>query len=173
MSTEQDMAIMSKALTNMKGFRAERKLQEATWVFLVNYLASKEEKAQLLKTFQNLDLNGDGQLSREELIIGYGKIMKEGDASELVDRIMSVVDKNNNGSIDYTGPLGREIWGEFTVGFLLEFVIATINKENLLSKQRLDIAFKMFDKVFLRNLEKIWEKLTGGVLGRQRKRQRR
>ncbi len=103
MNDNQDMAIMNKALTNMKCFRAERKLQEATWVFLVNYLASKEEKAQLLKTFQTLDLNGDGQLSKEELIIGYKKVMSEIDANELVDKIMTVVDKNNNGAIDYTG----------------------------------------------------------------------
>ena len=100
---EKYYPIMSKALDNMKNFRAERKLQEATWVFLVNYLASKEEKAQLLKTFQNLDLNGDGQLSREELIIGYTKIMNALDATEIVDKIMQAVDKNNNGAIDYTG----------------------------------------------------------------------
>lgn len=42
---------------------------------------------------------------------------------------MNAVDKNNSGSIDYT-----------------EWVMATINREQLLSKQRLDIAFKMFDK---------------------------
>jgi calcium-dependent protein kinase len=38
----------------------------------VNFLATKEEKTELLKTFQTLDLNGDGKLSREELIIGNG-----------------------------------------------------------------------------------------------------
>lgn len=42
---------------------------------------------------------------------------------------MNAVDKNNSGSIDYT-----------------EWVMATINREALLSKQRLDVAFKMFDK---------------------------
>lgn len=42
---------------------------------------------------------------------------------------MNAVDKNNSGSIDYT-----------------EWVMATINRESLLSKQRLDVAFKMFDK---------------------------
>lgn len=51
-------------------------------------------------------------------------------AMDEVDRIMKIVDKNNSGSIDYT-----------------EFVYATINKENLLSKQRLETAFKIFDKV--------------------------
>ena len=104
-NTEHDLTLMSKALGNMRSFRAERKLQEATWVFLVNYLASKEEKAQLLKIFQSLDLNGDGQLSREELITGYRKMMNEVEANEIVNKIMQTVYKNNNGAIDYTGIL--------------------------------------------------------------------
>lgn len=33
-------------------------------------MATKEEKYELLKTFQALDLNNDGKLSREELTIG-------------------------------------------------------------------------------------------------------
>jgi calcium-dependent protein kinase len=37
---------------------------------MVNYLATKEEKNELLKQFQSLDLNGDGKLSRQELIAG-------------------------------------------------------------------------------------------------------
>ena len=51
-------------------------------------------------------------------------------AAEEANRIMVLVDKNNSGSIDYT-----------------EFVVATMNRENMLSKQKLDTAFKMFDKV--------------------------
>jgi len=39
----------------------------------VNYFATHEERTQLLKTFQALDLNGDGQLSKEELIKGREK----------------------------------------------------------------------------------------------------
>ena len=50
--------------------QADRKLQQATWVFAVSLLATKEEKQELMNTFKILDLNGDGKLSREELIIG-------------------------------------------------------------------------------------------------------
>jgi calcium-dependent protein kinase len=38
-------------------------------------LATREEKNELMRTFQALDLNNDGMLSREELIIGYSKMM--------------------------------------------------------------------------------------------------
>lgn len=110
--------------------KAGRKLQDATWVFLVSYLASREEKSQLLTTFQLLDLNGDGKLSREELITGYQKILGLEHAEIEVEAILNAVDNNNSGAIDYT-----------------EFVMATVNRQKLLSKERLEAVFKMFDKV--------------------------
>jgi calcium-dependent protein kinase len=42
---------MTNALTNMKNFRSNSKLQEASYLFMLNYLTSKEEKNELLKTF--------------------------------------------------------------------------------------------------------------------------
>jgi len=127
--TTIDKPIAISALTNLKHFRADRKLQEATWVFLVSYLSTREEKSQLLSTFQALDLNGDGKLSREELITGYQKIMGLTNVEAEVEAIMKAVDNNNSGSIDYT-----------------EFVMATMNRQKLLSKERLEAVFKLFDK---------------------------
>jgi calcium-dependent protein kinase len=51
-------------------------------------MATREEKTELLKVFESLDLNHDGMLSREELVIGYSKIMPNDEAEEEVDRIM-------------------------------------------------------------------------------------
>lgn len=121
-------------------------MQQATWVFVVSLLASKEEKQDLMNTFKILDLNGDGKLSTEELIIGffkknkllkfifiisgYSKLMPKEEAIKEVDNIMKIVDTNNSGEIDYS-----------------EFVTACINRQKLLSKEKLEIVFKMFDKV--------------------------
>ena len=85
--------------------------------------------------------------------------MNDFQAEEEVDKIMKSVDKNNSGAIDYTGFL----WLSFALKFSTEFVISTINRENLLSKQRLEMAFKMFDKVkkiifFLKKSFKIQKK---------------
>lgn len=98
-------------------------------VLLVNLLTSEEEKEELLKTFQALDLNGDGQLSREELIKGFTEVLKVENPEKEVDEIMHQIDKNNNGTLDYS-----------------EFVIATINKDTLFTKKRLETLFKLFDK---------------------------
>jgi len=45
------MPNLIRSLNNMKTFRAGKKLQEATWMFIVNYLSSKDEKNELMKTF--------------------------------------------------------------------------------------------------------------------------
>lgn len=37
---------------------------------MVNTMATQAEKEELLNTFKSLDANGDGQLSRKELIDG-------------------------------------------------------------------------------------------------------
>ncbi len=72
------------------------------------------------------------------------------DPEEEVDHIMRMVDINNSGAIDYTGavfiPLNFKL-GNLMYFFIIEFVMATLNRSNLLSKQRLEAAFKMFDEV--------------------------
>ena len=50
-----------------------------------------------------MDLNGDGVLSKEELVKGYLKYLPENEAIEYVNDIMKQIDKNNNGEIDYMG----------------------------------------------------------------------
>jgi len=128
---EIDQPLAIENLKNLKNFRFESKLQEATWVFLVSYFSTKEEREQLLETFKALDLDHDGQLTREELKKGYIKIMGMSDelAEEEANKLMNTLDTNNSGSIDYS-----------------EFVNATISRNNLLKKERLEAAFKIFDR---------------------------
>ena len=51
------------------------------------------------------------------------------DAEKEVQRIMTEVDIDKSGTIDYN-----------------EFVLATINKQKLLNKEKLEATFRMFDK---------------------------
>lgn len=118
----------TKVLTNLKNFNAKFKLQKAIILFIISFFDLKEEKDELLKTFKALDLDHDGQLTTEELLIGYSKMMGEDDAKKEVDRIFQVIDVNNTGAIDFT-----------------EFLLATVNHKKLLSQERLTQVFKMFD----------------------------
>ena len=125
-----DPNIMMKNIQNLKTFRAEQKLQQATFAFIAIHLASKEEKKNLTETFKALDTNGDGTLSREEILEGYKQTMGEDEAEAEVNRIMAMVDLDKSGEIDYT-----------------EFVVATLDRKEMTSKDRLEEAFNMFDKV--------------------------
>lgn len=42
-------------------------LQHAVLVFIVNILTTNEEKIKLIEIFNNLDQDGDGQLTKEDL----------------------------------------------------------------------------------------------------------
>ena len=80
--------------------------------------------------------------------------MDKAKAQELVTHIMETCDTDKSGKIDYNG--------EFNIKslkycfFLWEFLMATLNKEKMLSKEKLDQAFKLFDEVF----HKFWGFLT-------------
>lgn len=128
---EIDKEATKSLLQQMKHFTAQHKLQQAALTYIVTQLTTKSEKAQLESVFLSLDKTGEGKLSTVELINGFKLVNGEGyPAEEEVMKIMEHVDMDNNGFIDYS-----------------EFVIATIDKSKLLSKERLIAAFKMFDTV--------------------------
>jgi len=60
--------------------------------------------------FSQLDVNGDGKLSKEEIIDGYEEAFGMPINEEEVDKMFREIDIDGNGTIDYT-----------------EFVMATMN----------------------------------------------
>jgi len=118
-----------KVLNNLKNFRSDYKFQKAVLLYIISFFDLKEEKDELLKTFKALDLDHDGQLTHDELMIGYSKLMGEEEAKKEVDRIFKTIDVNGTGAIDFT-----------------EFLLATVNHKKLLSQERMTQVFKMFDK---------------------------
>ena len=80
--------------------------------------------------FQQLDENGDGKLSKQEVLNGYEEVFGIPINEEEVDKMFNEIDMDGNGTIDYT-----------------EFVMATMNEKTVLTNDKLEQAFKMFDKV--------------------------
>jgi calcium-dependent protein kinase len=120
-----------KALTNMKKFHAERKLQQASLTYIVSHLMSKEDKNELINLFNSFDTNSDGVLTKQEIINGYKEMMSMSleSAEKEAERIFDEVDLDKNGTIDYN-----------------EFLIACTNRNKLLNKDKLEQTFKLFDK---------------------------
>mmetsp|Transcript_38780 Transcript_38780/g.44119 ORF Transcript_38780/g.44119 Transcript_38780/m.44119 type:complete len:494 (-) Transcript_38780:360-1841(-) len=127
--TTVDNKVAISGLNKLKSFRAEQKLQQATLTYIASQLASKDETEELKALFQSLDINGDGMLSRDEIKVGYGKLIGEEAAEEEVEKIFQTCDTDGSGTLDYT-----------------EFIVATLDKKAVLSKEKLESTFKMFDK---------------------------
>ena len=58
-------------MENLKTFRADRKLQQAVLAFISSQCLTSEDEKELKNTFAQFDKNGDGRLSKQELIDGY------------------------------------------------------------------------------------------------------
>ena len=115
---------------NLKTFRTERKLQKATLSYIISQLSTSKDREEMLELFKTLDKDGNGTLSKSELVAGFHRIYGNDieDLEEEVDKIMVNVDANRSGEIDYS-----------------EFVVATMNRQKLLSREKLEAAFKAFD----------------------------
>ena len=94
-------------------------MQQAAMTFIVSQLSNKQELLEIQRAFQAIDKNSDGKLTREELIEGYTKMYGEM-AEEEVDKIMKLADFDGNGEIEYS-----------------EWVVATMDKHNLLTDEKL------------------------------------
>ena len=88
-------------------------------------LLNSKELEELRVTFYQLDQDGDGRLSREELLTGYEKTAL---ALVNVDEVIRNCDTDKNGLIDYS-----------------EFLTATIDWQSKLTKSIVESAFKAFD----------------------------
>eukprot|EP00826_Nyctotherus_ovalis_P005621 TRINITY_DN11278_c0_g1_i10.p1 TRINITY_DN11278_c0_g1~~TRINITY_DN11278_c0_g1_i10.p1 ORF type:complete len:225 (-),score=35.72 TRINITY_DN11278_c0_g1_i10:378-1052(-) len=107
------------------------KLQQAAMMFITTQLMTRKEKDNLTAIFLSLDKNGDGTLTREELMEGYTRLYGSGERVRIeVESLMAVADVDNNGTIDYS-----------------EFLLAAGNKKKLVSNANVKQAFDLFDIV--------------------------
>jgi calcium-dependent protein kinase len=116
--------------------KTEQKLQQAAMTFIVCQLTTKEEQAELYKSFKAFDKNSDGKITIDELIEGYKEIYKHMSEEEIVaeaKRVFKMADTDGSGELDYS-----------------EWQVATINKLDILQENKLKGAFAMFDRVNLR-----------------------
>jgi len=120
---------INKIMGNFQSFSTNQKLQQAALAYIVHNLTKKEDLEEMRKAFVEFDTNGDGKLTKDELINGLLKVKTPTEAKAEVDRIMSMIDNDNNGYIEYE-----------------EFLSASLNKEKLLTDENLMQVFELFDK---------------------------
>ena len=122
-----DKVLAKNVLQNMKKFKKNKKFEKATISFIINQLVLKDERNDLERQFKEWDTNGDGVLSRDEIIQGYKKTYGKVDENE-IDNMINSIDLDGNGVIDYH-----------------EFLSCAMSKEKILRNENLEICFKAFD----------------------------
>nr|AAC13355.1 calcium-dependent protein kinase-b [Paramecium tetraurelia] len=117
-----------KAIKNLSSFFGKNKVRAALMQFITTNLMTNTEKEGLLNEFKKIDKDGNGQISKDELLQVYMKQYDEIKAKQMVDDIFEKVDINRSGFVDFT-----------------EFMMSASSEEKLLSKIKLQQAFNMFD----------------------------
>ena len=125
--------------SNLKKFSQKEKLQQACVSFLVHQLGATEQVNELRKIFLSLDKSKDGRLDYNEIIEGFKKLdskfLNELEIDNIED-IIKRIDTDGSGYVEYE-----------------EFLVATVNKNLILSENNLKVAFDYFDKNNSGNLD--------------------
>lgn len=119
---------MKIALNNLRQFNNQSRLKEAVQIFLASQIVSNEELKEIRKNFQMMDKDGNGKITKDELLQEYRKVMEFSKAEQTVDRIILQLDQDGDGNIDYT-----------------EFLVSCGKNLQKISQDNLLIAFNLFD----------------------------
>ncbi|XP_052202314.1 calcium-dependent protein kinase 29-like [Diospyros lotus] len=122
-STPLDSAVLMR----MKQFRAMNKLKKLALKVIAENLP-KEEIQGLRQVFENMDTDGSGTITYEELKTGLHTLGSKLSDAE-IKALMNAADIDNSGTIDY-----------------VEFITATMHQHRLDTEQNLLVAFRFFDK---------------------------
>lgn len=122
-----ELALLN-VLRNLKEFSNTLKLRDAIMSFMAAQIVNNKDFKEIRHIFSVIDKDGDGKIGREDLIKQLTSVMTHDAAESQVDKIINQVDGNMDGYIQYT-----------------EYLKASIDKNILLSRNNLYMAFSIFD----------------------------
>ncbi|XVF35910.1 hypothetical protein REPUB_Repub19eG0012400 [Reevesia pubescens] len=123
-----DKPIDSAVLIRLKQFRVMNKLKKLALKVIAESLSSEEEMKGLKQMFNNIDTDGSGTITLEELRNGLARLGSKLTETE-IKQLMDAADVDNSGTIDY-----------------IEFVTATMHRHGLEREDNIIKAFQFFDK---------------------------
>ena len=125
----KDENIIKKLLENLKKYKRNSVIQETALAYLVHNFPQMKDVVNSCKLFNQIDINGDGKISEEELYKGLSLKIKSSTLKDDVRKIFKNLDMDNNKYIEYE-----------------EFVRAAVSKEKFMADNVLRFAFRYFDK---------------------------
>lgn len=127
-SQTQDLKPLIRALQHLKAFEAKNHLKRTILSFMAAHIDTQEETKSLRDAFSAMDKNGDGLLSKQELVEAYTRIMSMEEATYVAEKVMWCVDLNGDGYLDYS-----------------EFMLAAKNHQSLMTSINIRSIFLQLD----------------------------
>ena len=121
--------LQMKVINKMNDFVKENRLKQAVLQFISNQFNLKKEEEDLQALFKEFDLKKTGEISKEIFYTKLTELYGEYEGKEICDKIFERLDLDGSGEISYD-----------------EFLSAMIDGKKVLTEDRLEKAFKMFDK---------------------------
>jgi len=128
LNSDDDNILNKTIIENLIKFSSTVSLQKATLSFLTNQISMNEEIKTLKKEFDKIDVNKDGEISLDELILCLKTLYPLEEAKKRAKDIFKEIDFNNDGSINFS-----------------EFLTVNLQKEKILNEDMLRKAFNLFD----------------------------
>ena len=126
--SQADSILVDESVKALRQFHAGSRLKQAIHSFFTANLLSANELQTLSEQFRAFDKNGNGRLSKDELLEGF-RTVRGIDFSEAdIDELIARVDVDGSGDIDYN-----------------EFIEGAVMGERLITDERLENAFRLFD----------------------------
>lgn len=117
-------------LSKLCTYKPNYKLQQVAIAFIVHNVSQSEEIRRIFGAFQLIDENGDGRITKEELVKGLKLYDPSIENPEFyVEKIFKTIDTDNNGFLEFE-----------------EFARVIIDKKKLLNDDIIQYTFDFFDK---------------------------
>ena len=124
-----DLKILAQTFHNLSESEPSNLLKSAVKTFICTQILTIDQTKHLNELFKALDENGDGKLSKDEILSGFSRLLPAEEAKSKMENIMAKTDIENTGFITYT-----------------EFIQGALDKEVYLTKENITQAFEVFDK---------------------------
>ena len=138
--------VVQKLLDNLKKYKKNSTIQETALAYLVHNFPQMKDVINACKLFNQIDINGDGKITEQELYKGLSTKIKSDTLEKDVKNIYQKLDMDDDGYIEYE-----------------EFVRAAVSKEKFMGDNVLKFAFRFFDrdnsgKIDIVEIEKVFKK---------------
>ena len=118
-----------RMIEHMAEFVEQNKLKQAVLKYITTQFALEQEEEKLKHIFKEFDTDGNGMITKEEFSKHLIDFFGENDVNQITEKIYPQLDVDKSGEISYN-----------------EFLTALIDSQKIITVDKLEKAFNIFDR---------------------------